>query len=104
MYSVAIPIPPRFQYLITQNAANCGGQIGLSPAGNHFASFGSGTTAESDLSPGAEAEEDGLFSSSGLESFGRGGQESGAEHVGVEHRQAAKQSKWSPVTLWRQKA
>ena len=76
----------------------------MSSAGNPFASSGSKTTAELQLSPGVQAEEDGLFSSSGLEGVGRGGPGTGAEQVGVEHRRAAKQSKWSPVTLWRQEA
>ena len=51
-----------------------------------------------------DADEEGLFSSSGWETFGRGGQAATVEHIGEEHRQTAKQSKWSPVTLWRHEA
>ncbi len=65
-----------------------------------------GSKADDDPTPSrtakGEADNDGLFSSSGfLETFGKGAQMPDVEQIGAEHKQAAKQSKWSPVTLWR---
>lgn len=65
-----------------------------------------GSLACSALSSAAgheEAEADDLFSSSGFEILGRSAQAAGdchAEDVG-QHAQRAKQSKWSPISLWR---
>ena len=66
----------------------------------------SGTKNMTDLTPSCiaegEADEDSLFSSSGLETFGSGSQANNPEHMGDrdQHKQAAKQSRWSPVTQW----
>ena len=59
--------------------------------------------------PGASAgsvadEADELFSSSGLEAFGRSAaQAADQEHTGSEalQHQAARESKWSPISRWR---
>jgi hypothetical protein len=50
-----------------------------------------------------EAKADELFSSSGFETLGRSAQAVGECHAADvgQHPQRAKQSKWSPISLWR---
>ena len=81
--------------------------MGVSFAGNTVntaPSQPSADTAQSETLK-AEANDDGLFSSSGfLETYGKGAHAKKMEPLRNEHKQPAKQSKWSPVTLWKKEA